>query len=183
MQTFDAKNTLLDDSIFAQAYRAVIPAMSDPKFVTIRIHPKRMAELQTVSGPTADVIEVGMFSEGSKSVARVIAVPVEVHPKDGAELVSDFNQDPTVVSFCINGIPHVQIINLAVTPAEAKAKAAADKDASDKADASNKAIKDAQLEKAKADAFEEGRKAALIEQARAAGAASVAKTPEPTKVQ
>ena len=102
-------------------------------------------------------------------------MPVDVHVKDGAEVVADDTVNPAVISFEVNGIAEVQIINLALTAPEQAAidKAAAQKKALE--DKNQKSDLDKQLEAAK----EEGRKQALLDQAKAAGAASVAKTEAP----
>ena len=178
MRTFDVKGSKLSDSIFAEAYRTTIPLLADAKHVTVRMHPNRASELTTVAGDISDVVEIGDVQEtrldGSvKTTYRIIAAPVTVHVKDGAELIIDSAADPTVISFQVNGIAEVQIINLAVTSAEMKSKQIADAKAAADAQIAADAARDKELESAKAQAFEEGRKQAILDQAKQAGAASV----------
>lgn len=185
-RTFDAQGQKLNSAIFAEAYRATIPVLADAKHVTVRMSNTRRSELFDCGGDVADVVEVGSVTEevvnpssglkGTASKTRAVAVPVTVHVKDGAEVVADDSVNPAVISFEVNGLAEVQIINLALTATEQAAidKAAAAQKALE--DKNAKSDFDKQLEAAK----EAGRKEALLEQAKQAGAASVAKTPEPT---
>jgi hypothetical protein len=178
MKVFDSNGSKISDSLFAEAYRATVPVLADAKHVTIRMHSNRASELSQVAGDISDIVEIGEVTEtrldgSTKTLVRVIAAPVTVHVKDGAELILDDKADPTVISFQVNGIPEVQIINVAITSAEMKAKQAAGAKAKADADAANNALRDKELEAAKLTAFEEGRKQAILDQAKAAGAASV----------
>lgn len=178
MRQIDAKGSKLSDALFAEAYRTLIPGLTDAKYVTIRMHTNRATDLSMVESDLSDVVEVGQFTEKglgdvTRNVTRVVAVPVTVHPKDGAELVVDDNEDPTKVVFCVNGIPELEVVNMSLSSAEIKAKKSADEEMVKSA----KAADDAQFEKDIADAKERGRKAELLKQAEAAGAASV--TPAP----
>jgi hypothetical protein len=184
-RTFDSQGQKLNSGIFAEAYRATIPVLADAKHVTIRMSNIRRSELFDCGGDVADVVEVGSVTEeivnpssglkGLASKTRAVAVPVDVHVKDGAEVVADDAVNPAVISFEVNGIAEVQIINLALTAAE--------QSAIEKAAAAKKALEDknqqSDFDKQLAAAKEEGRKQALLEQAKAAGAASVAKTEAP----
>jgi len=178
VKTFDANNSKISDALFAEAYRATIPVLADAKHVTIRMHLMRASELTNVAGDLSDVVEIGEVTEtrldgSTKTLTRVIAAPVTVHVRDGAELILDSDADPTVIAFQVNGIPEVQIINLGITSAEAKAKQIADAKAAAEAKAASESARDKQIEEEKAKAFEEGRKQAILDQAKAAGAASV----------
>lgn len=163
----DAANTRLTDAMFAAAYRMTIPLLADAKHVTVRACSARLSELSSSATDISDVVELGTAKDGK---VRVVAVPVSVHVDDGAAVIQDDTFDKHTVSFEVNGIPEVQIVNLAITVTEAKAEqAAAEKQAKLVADNADKALQ-AQIEKAK----EEGRKEALLAQAKAEGAASVA---------
>lgn len=177
MKQFDAANTKLSDGLFAEAYRATIPTLADATHVTVRACSARFAELSSTATDISDVVELGTAKDGK---VRVVAVPVDVHVDSGAAVIQDDTFDKRVVSFEVNGTPQVQIVNLALSLTEAKAEQAA-KDAQAATVASSA---DAAFQKQLADAKEEGRKAALLEQAKQAGAATVAQTPAPTgKVQ
>lgn len=184
-RTFDAQGQKLSSAIFAEAYRATIPVLADAKHVTIRMSNDRRSELFNCGGDVADVVEVGSVTEevvnpssglkGTASKTRAVAVPVTVHVKDGAEVIADDAAVPGTISFEINGRPEVQIINLKVS---AKEQAVLDKAA-----AAQKALEDtnakSDFDKELAAAKEAGRKEALLEKAKQAGAASV----KPTDVQ
>jgi hypothetical protein len=172
-RTFDAMGNMLSDALFAEAYRATIPLLADAKHVTVRACSARLAELSGDATDISDVVEIGTAKDNK---VRVVAVPVSVHVDDGAAVIQDDKFDPKIVSFEVNGIPEVQIINLRLSRTEQAAldQAAAAQKA--KEDANAKSDFDKQLEAAK----EEGRKQALLDQAKAAGAASVAKTEPPT---
>lgn len=174
MKTLDAAGTRLTDALFAEAYRATIPVLADAKHVTVRACEARLQELSATALDISDVVELGTAKDGK---VRVVAVPVSVHVDDGAEVVPDNSFDATVVSFEINGRPELQIVNLKLSTSEQAAldRVAAAQKA--KEDASAKTDFDKQLEAAK----EEGRKEALLAQAKAQGAASVVQTPEPEK--
>lgn len=188
VRTFDALGIKLNSAIFAEAYRATIPVLADAKHVTIRMSNTRRSELFDCGGDVADVVEVGSVTEevvnpssglkGLASKTRAVAVPVTVHVKDGAEVVADDSVNPAVISFEVNGLAEVQIINLALNAAEQAAVA--------KAAAANKAKEDSNaqdaFQKQLADAKEAGRKEALLEKAKQEGAASVdaPAAPKPT---
>jgi hypothetical protein len=185
-RTFDALGQRLSAAIFAEAYRATIPVLADAKHVTVSMSTSRRSELFGCGGDVADVVEVGSVTEevvnvssglkGTTSKTRVVAVPITVHVKDGAEVVVDDLGDPSVVSFLVNGNPEVQIINLALSTAEQAAKDKAAAAAKAKEDKAAQSDFDKQLEAAK----EEGRKEALLKQAKEEGAASVTEGPKPT---
>ena len=174
MKYLDMAGARLTDAVFAEAYRATIPILADAKHVTVRACSARLEELSATALDVSEVVELGTAKDGK---VRVVAVPVSVHVDDGAEVVQDDKFDPTVVSFEINGRPELQIINLKLSTTEQAAidRAAAAQKA--KEDANAKTDFDKQLEAAK----EEGRKEALLAQAKAEGAASVAQTEEPAK--
>lgn len=175
----DAKNTRLTDAIFAEAYRAVVPKLADAKHTSVRACSARLAELSHEALDISEVVELGTASD--KKV-RVIAVPVSVHVDDGAEVISDDSFSATVVSFEVNGIPEVQIVNLAISATEQKKldDAVAAQKALEQTTAAQAADKELQ---AKLDAArKQGREEALIEKAKQEGAASVAQ-PATDKVQ
>lgn len=186
MIQIDAANSVLSNAVFAQAYRATIPGLADAKHVTVKIHPNRLKELHADTDDLSDIVEVGTFPETRidgtvKSTTRIIAVPNTIHPASGAELLADPDADPSTVLFQVNGIPEVAIINLQLSAKEYSDKKSADAKAdADAKAAAKKASDDAMASQIEA-AKEEGRKEALLEQAKAEGKASVAGTG--TKVQ
>lgn len=187
-KVLDAKGLKLTDALFAEAYRATIPVLADAKHVTVRACSARIAELTAVAADISDVVEVGMSSEKPPKL-RAVAVPVTVHVDDGAAIIKDDTFLNSVVSFEINGIPEVQIVNLAVTTAELEAQKKASDAAAQKATAQDQASVNANLEAEKKAAFEAGRlkaindaKQKVLDEAMKAGEASVANPPAPVPV-
>ena len=170
----DAAGARLSDAMFAVAYRMTIPVLADAKHVTVRACSARLQELSQNASDISDVVELGTAKDGK---VRVVAVPVSVHVDDGAAVIQDDDSNPQVVSFEVNGIPEVQIVNLKVSPTKvaAEAKAKADQDAKDKLAAQ------AEADKILADKLEaarqQGREEALLAKAKAEGAASVGGKP------
>lgn len=162
----DGNNQKLSDAMFAAAYRMTIPLLADAKHVTVRACSARLSELSADALDISDVVEMGSAKDGK---VRVVAVPVNVHVDDGAAVISDDTFDKHTVSFEVNGIPEVQIVNLRLSmteqAAEDKAKAAAD--------AQVKQADNSAFDKDLAAAKETGRRNALLAKAEAEGAASV----------
>lgn len=176
MKLFDAGNSRLSDAMFAEAYRATIPTLADATHVTVRACSARLAELSQNAQDISDVVELGTSKDGKM---RVVAVPVSVHVDSGAAVIADESFDRHVVSFEVNGAPVVQIVNIALSLTEQKAEQAM-KDAAAKKDADEaQKVLDGKLEAARL----QGKEDALIEQAKQQGAASVAQTSAPTKIQ
>lgn len=185
-RTFDALNSPISSEVFAEAYRATIPVLADAKHVTVRMTSGRAKELSRLRTDVSDVVEFGEVTEeivnlqsglkGTASKVRVIAVPMTVHVKDGAEVVVDDSADPSKISFLINGNPEVEIINLALSPTEQAAKDKASAAVQVRADQNAHVAFDKDL----AAAREAGRKEALLKQAKEEGAASVTEGPKPT---
>jgi hypothetical protein len=184
----DAKGLKLTDALFAEAYRATIPTLADAKHVSIRACPARLAELTSVAKDISDVVELGQIGEKLHGklvlVTRAVAVPVSVHIGDGALVVEDETFSPGVVSFEVNGIPELQIVNLAVSDAELAAERKAKDEAMAAAEAKDQAALHANLEVDKAAAFKAGRhkaisdaKQKLLDEEMKRGEASVANAP------
>ena len=167
-KVFDATGQRLTDALFATAYRATIPLLADAKHVTVRACSARLSELSQNAQDISDVVELGTAKDGK---VRVVAVPVSVHVDDGAAVIADDAFTKTVVSFEVNGIPEVQIINLKLSTTE---QAEIDKAAAAAAAKEKKDAEDALAAKIAA-AREQGKEDALLEQAKKEGAASVQK--------
>lgn len=162
----DGNNQKLSDAMFAAAYRMTIPVLADAKHVTVRACSARLSELSADALDISDVVEIGTAKDGK---TRVVAVPVNVHVDDGAAVISDGSFDKHIVSFEVNGIPEVQIVNLRLSTTEQAAEDRAKASEAAKAKQDDNSAFDKDLEAAR----EAGRKKAMLAKAEAEGAASV----------
>ena len=112
MLTIDANGSKLTPQIFILAFHQA-QTLAPPRFLTLRLHPKRFGDLETAS-KIPEVIQLGNTPGPiGRLILRVNCIKPPFGLGDGVQIVQDDEADETKLQFLVQNAVELEVKNLA----------------------------------------------------------------------